>query len=64
MDLVHREWKTDDTVASDAQGFARVRGFCGDYAVAVSHGSAATTTVAARLARAGAEVSVVLEGRA
>jgi endo-1,4-beta-xylanase len=32
-DLIHRQWRTDETLRTDAAGRVRLRGFCGDYRV-------------------------------
>jgi GH35 family endo-1,4-beta-xylanase len=63
IDLVHRQWKTDVEVTTDEQGLARARGFCGEYDVIVSRGSA-SATADARLGRTGGEVSITLVGDA
>jgi GH35 family endo-1,4-beta-xylanase len=61
MDLVHREWKTDLTLTTDATGVARARGYCGQYDVHVSSGGRSTATEKAQVTReAGGEVTVVL----
>jgi GH35 family endo-1,4-beta-xylanase len=59
-DLVFKQWWTDATATTDAQGTARVRGFLGDYRVTVTRTgrSAEATTV---LARQGAAVQITLK---
>jgi GH35 family endo-1,4-beta-xylanase len=32
-DLIHRQWRTDEALTTDAQGVVRFRGFCGDYSL-------------------------------
>lgn len=38
VDLVHKQWKTDVELTTDANGVVRVRGFKGDYQVTVTDG--------------------------
>jgi len=59
IDLVHKEWKTDVSVMTDDQGLARVRGFCGEYDLHVSHGRA-SIAASARLDRSGGHTTVAL----
>jgi len=61
IDLVHREWKTDLTLTTDAAGIARARGFCGQYDVHVSAG-ASSANASVRLDHSGADVKVVSSG--
>jgi endo-1,4-beta-xylanase len=63
IDLVHKEWKTDVTATTDADGVAHARGFCGDYDINVAASSASAHAQAA-LGRTGSEVSVLLSGGA
>lgn len=44
LDLLHRQWSTDETLRTDAEGRAATRGFLGDYEIAVRHGDRGTTT--------------------
>ena len=61
-DLVHGRWTTDARLATDEQGRACTRGFCGEYDITVTHGPS-SRTLAARLDPAGVEVAVALGGR-
>ncbi len=44
MDLVHGAWKTEETLTTDAQGEASLRGFLGEYQIVVTHEGSATET--------------------
>ena len=57
MDLVHKEWKTDVELLTDAEGNAATRGFLGDYDLTVTVGGRART-VPARLVPGGSRVDV------
>ena len=37
VDLVKRQWSTDETATTDAEGHCQVRGFLGDYHINVDH---------------------------
>lgn len=54
IDLVFNTWWTPDIqVVTDTQGYATLRGFYGDYAITVQHGSLARTDTVAHRAGAG-----------
>jgi GH35 family endo-1,4-beta-xylanase len=59
LDLVFKTWWTDETLTTNADGEARVRGFLGDYTVAVTVGET-TTTVSATLDADGEAIVVKL----
>ena len=60
VDLVSKQWWTDETIQSDAQGRGALRGYLGDYEVSLRYdGKKVSETV--RLNRAGAEVILRLE---
>jgi len=59
IDLVHKEWKTDVTVAADEHGVARVRGFCGHYDVRASAGSL-SACAPVWLEKSGSQMTVVV----
>ncbi len=59
VDLVHRQWKTDVELATDANGVVRVRGFKGDYEVTATDGKI-TATQSARLSTGGATLICTL----
>jgi endo-1,4-beta-xylanase len=63
IDLVHKEWKTDVTATTNADGVAHARGFCGDYDINVAAGSASAHAQLA-LGRSGSETSILLSGGA
>jgi GH35 family endo-1,4-beta-xylanase len=50
LDLVHRQWQSDEEKQTDADGRASIRGFLGSYDVTVSAGGT-TKTVNAELSR-------------
>lgn len=56
VDLVTNRWWTDETLVTDGQGRARVRGFCGDYSIEV----AGAETLRVSLTRAGATAAIQL----
>ncbi len=35
-DLIHKQWRTDETLQTDADGRIKLRGFCGDYRVCLA----------------------------
>jgi len=58
MDLVKGAWWTDETLVTDRQGYCRVRGFQGEYAVSVTLPDGRVLTRAARIARSGSVLAV------
>jgi hypothetical protein len=60
MDLVHRQWTTNEQGKSDPDGAFKVRGFLGEYEITVTSGDK-TKTVKAALPKEGATVTVTLE---
>lgn len=60
LDLVHGQWKTDETPVSDAAGRAAISGFCGEYEISISAGGR-SSTIRADLPREGRHVNAVLE---
>ncbi len=58
LDLVNGAWRTDETRATDRQGYCQVRGFLGDYDVAVTLPDGSAFTRPARITRAGTLVTV------
>jgi GH35 family endo-1,4-beta-xylanase len=59
-ELVYKDWWTNQTVPTDAQGAAALRGFLGDYDVTVTRGGQ-TATATATLAKGGTRVQVVMK---
>ena len=57
--LVLGEWWTDETITTNADGVAEIRGFCGDYEVVAKHGGREARTTA-RLANDGTQLLIVL----
>lgn len=55
VDLVKKQWWTDETLKSDAEGKGQVSGFLGDYEVSLIHDGRTITKVVS-LTREGAEV--------
>ena len=62
LDLVFKQWWTDESLATGADGAASVRGFLGDYDVTVHDAAGATYDVPLTLGRDGATARVVLPG--
>ena len=60
MDLVHKQWQTDEELLTDGQGTAETRGFLGEYEISVSAG-AKSKTVSATLTHDGTKVSITLQ---
>jgi GH35 family endo-1,4-beta-xylanase len=60
MDLVHRQWTTNEQGKSCADGAYKVRGFLGDYEITVTS-EGKSKTVKASLPKEGATVNVSLE---
>jgi endo-1,4-beta-xylanase len=60
MDLVNKQWKTDASATTDADGSISTRGFLGDYQITVTHGQR-TKTAPAQLDRDGETVTITLE---
>lgn len=59
VDLVTKQWWTNETLQSDGKGIASVRGFLGDYQVSVVH-EGETTTGDVTLDRNGGGIRIVL----
>lgn len=59
LDLVTRQWQTDETISTGADGSASVRGFLGEYVITVTRGNS-TATMKLKLDAAGAQPTVVL----
>lgn len=57
LDLVTKTWRTDETLATGADGAAHMRGFLGDYEITVTHGGK-TKTLSASLPKEGLEIDV------
>lgn len=62
VDLMERDWMTDESVTTDETGRASVRGFLGEYAVTVQS-PAGRQIVSARLDQAGGRIKVQLPKR-
>ena len=62
LDLVFKQWWTDESLATGADGVASVRGFLGDYDITVRDAAGATYDVPLTLGRGGATARVVLPG--
>lgn len=60
IDLVHKQWKSDVNLKSDATGSASARGFLGDYQITVSH-NGKSKTANAHLNHDGDVITVILE---
>lgn len=58
-DLVYRQWWTDETLTTDAEGVAAVRGFLGEYTVSVTAGDKAVE-MPATLTHDGTELTFVI----
>ena len=56
--LIHEEWRTCEMIRTDENGFARVRGFKGDYSIEDGAGAQAGTF---RLAAGGERTEVTLK---
>jgi len=59
VDLVHKQWKTDVELTTDASGVARVRGFKGDYEITATDAKSKAIEKA-RLTTGGASVTCIL----
>ena len=59
LDLVTKTWRTDETLATGADGVAHTRGFLGDYEITVTYGDKAKT-LPVSLSKAGVKTDVVL----
>jgi GH35 family endo-1,4-beta-xylanase len=62
-DLLQKEWSTNETVPTDAQGQAKIRGFLGDYEVSIQQGNGPAVVTKANLVRQGTNLVVRLGAR-
>jgi hypothetical protein len=60
IDLVTKQWTTDETLPTDDRGTAQTRGFCGTYDLTVSIGSKSQTAVAT-LTPDGSRITIALK---